>query len=99
MSEVIARRVWEDGWRNLLRATRHALENLRPDDLEKLVQHAESLAELVAAPTTQKGTLKMQLPQSAAVIREHKLLADLLGATDRNLRFLKSRQAHRCQEG
>jgi hypothetical protein len=74
-----------DAWEELLTATREALATLRAQELEELATQAEKMLEDGAPPATEPGRLKT----------EHRLLGDLLSATDRNLQVLRRVRARK----
>jgi hypothetical protein len=72
-----------DGWRGLIAETRQALAALRVDELEALAARAEAmLAECGVAST-------VEAEERAGLAAEHRLLGDLLRATDGNLAVLR----------
>jgi hypothetical protein len=76
-------------WSELLGATRDALAALRADDLEELARRAECMAEVSVAQASSAKCYVAFSPQLSRVVREHRLLADLLRATHSNLQVLK----------
>ena len=78
-------------WSALLAETRQALANLRAEDLEELAARAQSMFDAAAAsePAQRRGTPGLAADTRAQLVQEHRLLGDLLAATDRNLEVLR----------
>jgi hypothetical protein len=77
-------------WSALLEETRHALSSLCVEDLQKLAARAECMLAATFGP----DSVRQQLPRPQAwemleISRQHSLLRDLLGATDKNLAVLR----------
>jgi hypothetical protein len=80
----------------LLAQTRAALAHLRADELEALALRAEQMLESTASATAASdSTLFLTSP----IHRERRLLADLLAATDQNLRILRRLHGGPAAEG
>lgn len=73
-----------DAWRGLLEETRLALATLRADDLEALAVRAQAMFEAAS----ERGPLVNGV-ERAKVARQHRLLGDLLQATESNLEVLR----------
>jgi hypothetical protein len=78
-----------DAWSGLLADAREALANLRADDLELLAFRAEKMLEppVKAEPPSHEGG-GLAGRKLAKLEKEHRLLGDLLRATDDNLQVL-----------
>jgi hypothetical protein len=79
-------------WSDLLASTRDALAGLRADELEQLARRAECAGEASAAQALSAEYNDPFAWQSSDVVREHRLLFDLLRATNDNLLVLKRLQ-------
>ena len=90
MSEGVAETVGTDTWSGLLEETRQALSTLLVEDLEELSARAERMFDAAAGLESrrQQGTA-LRGAERAKVAREHRLLGDLLRATDKNLQVLR----------
>lgn len=71
-------------WSVLLRQTRFALSTLRADELEDLAVRAERMLKLPSECSN-----RHEIGDSANASHEHRLLGDLLAATDSNLQVLR----------
>jgi hypothetical protein len=86
----MAETVGTDTWSGLLEETRQALSTLRVEDLEEMSTRAERMFDAAAGLESrrQQGTA-LRGAERAKVAREHRLLGDLLRATDKNLQVLR----------
>jgi hypothetical protein len=77
-------------WSGLLEATRLALSTLHLEDLEKLAARADQMlnAAAVRDSVTPAGP-GLDQGERRKVLQEHRLLGNLLAATDRNLDILR----------
>jgi hypothetical protein len=93
MTEDSAKTAVMNSWSILIEQTRHALATLRAEDLEELSERAEGMSDVNAGAGShlrhQEGIHPVEL---ADVMREHRLLGDLLVVTDRNFKFLRRLQ-------
>ena len=90
MSDAIATKSAANEWSRLLQETRLALTTLRAQDLDDLTARAESMS----VATVGQDSIRQRIPNPGprellGVTREHRLLSDLLVATDRNLNVLR----------
>jgi hypothetical protein len=77
-------------WSGLLAETRQALANLRAEDLEELAEHAERMLRSMRAwELARRGGLELRATARRRSMREHKLLGELLQATDSNIAVLR----------
>ena len=89
MSECMAETVGTDTWSGLLEETRQALSMLRVEDLEELSTRAERMFDAAAGLESRRQRRVLRGAERAKVAREHRLLGDLLRATDKNLQVLR----------
>jgi hypothetical protein len=89
MSECMAEAVGTDSWSGLLEETRQALSTLRVEDLEELSARAERIFDAAAGLELRRQGTVLRGAERAKVAREHRLLGDLLRATDKNLQVLR----------
>ena len=89
MSECMAETVGTDSWSGLLEETRQALSMLRVEDLEELSTRAERMFDAAAGLESRRQRRVLRGAERAKVAREHRLLGDLLRATDKNLQVLR----------
>ena len=83
-----------DSWSGLVEETRKALATLRAEDLDELAQRAQTMFNQAEAPATSHSGLLQTRPQISDEDRvrlnaEHRLLGDLLQATEKNLKVLR----------
>ena len=71
-------------WSGLIEETRHALATLRADDLEALAARAQAMSEAAGG----RGPVLHGVERAKAA-RQHRLLGDLLQATEGNLEVLR----------
>jgi hypothetical protein len=90
MSEYRTETAGKDSWSGLLEETRQALATLRAEDLEELAARAERMYDAAGglAPRRRQRP-RIGGDERAKVAREHRLLGDLLLATDKNLQVLR----------
>jgi hypothetical protein len=82
-----------DSWAGLIEETRQALSNLRADDLEDLVVRAQEMfGASVVLKSQQKHEPELCSAELVKVVEEHRLLGDLLIATDKNLAVVRRLQ-------
>lgn len=81
MSDGVVERAETDGWNDLLAQTRQALASLRAGELEELAARAETMFGVFELVPDEEGRTEL--------VREHRLLEDLLLATDRDLAVLR----------
>jgi hypothetical protein len=77
-------------WSELLEQTRQSLSNLRAEDLDELAARAECM--LAATVASNSIRQRMPLPREkglADLVRQHRLLGDLIAATRSNLQVLR----------
>jgi hypothetical protein len=103
MSEGVAEMARTDSWSGLLEETRQALSKLRAEDLEELAARAQAM---FAANIERESSGQVRsTPTSEELVevdREHRLLGDLLLATEKNLavmRRLQGRLSDRTYDG
>jgi hypothetical protein len=90
MSECMAEMAGKDSWSGLLEETRQALATLRAEDLEELAARAERMFDAAAGlESRRRQGPGIRGVERAKVAREHRLLGDLLLATDKNLQVLR----------
>jgi hypothetical protein len=95
MSDAVVARTGANQWSILLQEARHALANLRADDLEELATRAECM--LTATLSSESIRQRMPTPQPQelpGVSREHRLLGDALRATSDNLKVLRTARSN-----
>jgi hypothetical protein len=90
MPDGVSERGEGGDWGGLLVQTRQALATLRAADLEELAARADCM---LRATVGQEG-IRQRIPRPQAqelhnLTRQHRLLGDLLLATDRNLAVLR----------
>ena len=78
-------------WSGLLAETRQALSTLRVEELEELSIRAKKMFDLAAGPMPKQGGV-LSGSELGKTMREHRLLGDLLLATDENLQVLRRLQ-------
>jgi hypothetical protein len=81
----VARRSGKGTWEELLTAASEALATLRAQDLEELTVRAEHMLR----DATPENLSALRRAGVANLKSEHRLLGDLLLATDRNLQVLR----------
>lgn len=88
MSEYMAETTGKESWSGLLEETRQALATLRAEDLEELSARAARMYDAATGlePRRRPG---IRGAERAKVAKEHRLLGDLLLATDNNLQVLR----------
>ena len=90
MANGMAERAGTDEWSQLLAETRDALTTLRTKDLEALATHAQRmLDETFGVDLARASEPATQRAELGNMTREHRLLGDLLLATDQNLQVLR----------
>lgn len=90
MAEGLAESAGTDVCSELLAATRVALTGLRADKLEDLARRAEGLVAALFPQAPHDNGEPTSSPQfTRAAAKEHRLLAELLRATDSNLQVLR----------
>jgi hypothetical protein len=93
MTEDSAKTAAMNSWSGLLEETRTALATLRAADLEELSVRADRMSDVNAgAELLHRHTAGIQPVELPNVMSEHRLLGDLLIATDRNYQFLRRLQ-------
>lgn len=86
----MAERPGTDGWSGLLAETRQALAGLRAEELEELAARAECMWMAVAGEDWIRQRIpRPQAQETVRLARQHRLLGDLLAATERNLKVLR----------
>jgi hypothetical protein len=90
MSDGVRETVGAGEWSGLLEQTRQALATLRAEDLEELAARADCML----SATVDDDSIRQRIPGPQAqefvdLARHHRLLGDLLLATDRNLAVLR----------
>jgi hypothetical protein len=110
MLEGVAEMARTDAWSGLLEETRRALSTLRAEDLEELARRAQTMFQEAEGqqsrqqgpPLTPPGISPRGLSADewTKLSAEHRLLGDLLQATEKNLRVLRRlRDRARSGEG
>jgi hypothetical protein len=90
MSEYMAETAGTDSWSGLLEETRQALATLRAEDLAELAARAVRMYDGAAGSEPRRRQRPgIRGAERAKVAREHRLLGDLLLATDKNLQVLR----------
>jgi hypothetical protein len=90
MSDGVRETAGAGDWKGLLKQTRQALATLRAKDLEELAARADCML----SATIGDDWIRQRIPRPQAqelvdLTRQHRLLGDLLLATDRNLAVLR----------
>jgi hypothetical protein len=92
-----------DSWSGLLEETRQALSRLRAEDLQELAARAQAMfAANLERESAGQAQAKPSAEELVEVAREHRLLGDLLLATEKNLaimRRLQGRLSDRTYDG
>ena len=86
-------------WSELLQATQDALTNLSADELEALVRRAEALSARVNTAFCDDTGLRESLVELKMAAPHHRLLGDLLSATNDNLQVLRKLYRQQTSEG
>jgi hypothetical protein len=90
MLDRVCERAGAGDWNELLEQTRRALATLRAEDLEELAARADCML----SATVGDEWIRQRIPRPRTqelvdLTRQHRLLGDLLLATDRNLTVLR----------
>jgi hypothetical protein len=110
MLEGVAEMARTDAWSGLLEETRRALSTLRAEDLEELARRAQTMFQQAETQQTCQPGSPLSPPGNspkgisaaewAKLSVEHRLLGDLLQATEKNLKVLRRlRDRSRSGEG
>jgi hypothetical protein len=78
-----------DSWSGLVDETRQALATLRSKDLEELARRAQAMFDEAHGQKGQPVRPQLSAEERAKLTGEHRLLGDLLQATENNLKVLR----------